>query len=605
MLALLINHHWIEFAPRTRLRYTLDNPIFDSEGFARGFSYPFRIPATPGNLQALGYANRLDVRDKKRKYSGQLYAEGVLLETGIVQITGGGRDNIELVFKNTERDLVDEFANIRIRELLGTIQVPQLSAGVIRYFLQPASNWIIKIDENTFSYDDPGATQADAQLALIMQINAVYPGLAAPFSTDHIELLTNQYPNADYRVSEWINVTYVSGENVYEGRQTSLQTWINNMAATPRADISFPTFYNFYFHDREVMEEISQYLNYYQGGQNIDNEPTGTRSWNHSYVPFIRIRYLLEVAFQKLGYGIGGSLYDSEWIQQLIYYTGRAIDDLVEADFGPGLQYFNQYQQSINLPDFMPDITADELLRWIDFLNYYFEIVDDELHLRSRVTPLRQPPIDWSDRQEEEYNFDLPEEEGFRLEYARIEGELSLFDNQILDYGDGEKIYPFVLRPFYTSLFGSPLGPTWSMIATNKAGSSETIGWEHDADIRLALDRGLQEDRAGNTYVYASTNDRDSFDEVAYSSSLMLEGDNGVYQSHWAGFIELSDAPTLRRRLLLSIADILELKRWRNPMRYLYDPQGAVVAIIKRVSLQIDEQGLGLADIDFIITKRA
>ena len=115
MLNLRINNHSIELRPRTPLRYTLDNPIFTSDGLARGFSYPFRIPATPGNLRALGYANRLDIRDKTRKYAGQLYVDGILLESGIVQITGGGRDNIELVFKNTERDLIDELAQIRIR----------------------------------------------------------------------------------------------------------------------------------------------------------------------------------------------------------------------------------------------------------------------------------------------------------------------------------------------------------------------------------------------------------------------------------------------------------------------------------------------------------
>ena len=605
MLDIRINEQSLDLRPGTRLRYTLSNPIFDADGLPRGYSFPFRIPATPRNLKNLGYANRLDIRDKKRKYPGELRINGIPLETGIIQITGGSGTDIEIVLKNMARDLIDQLSMIRIRDLLSTINIPDISgAGELRYFLEDTESWTIKIDDTIFAYSNAGATQAQGQIELITLIDAVYPGLAVPFSTDHIELLTNQYPNLNYQVSEWLNVTYVSGQTVYEGKQSNVQTFINNLATTPRADITFPTTYAFYFHDRNTHPAISQFLNYYLDGNNIDNVPTPDKSWNHSYVPFIRIPYLIEKVFEKLGYTTAGSLFQSEWVQQLIYYTNRAIDELVEGDFGPGLKYFNQYQQSIHLPDFVPDITADELLKWIDFLNYYFEIDGSQLKIQSRVAPLRQPPIDWTDKQEEDYAFDLPQNQGYRLEYAPIEGELSTFDNQIQPYSDGENEQDFVIRPFYTGLFGNNVGSsTWALIGTNKPGSSETIGRENEADIRLAFDRGLQQDQAGQDYVYAAANDIDSFGNATYQSSLLLEGDNGVYQSHWAGYIELADAPTIKRRFQLSIADILELKKWRNPMRYLYDPRGAVVAIIKRVSLRIDDNGLGLADIEFILKR--
>lgn len=602
MLDLRINDISIELRPGTRLRYTLDNPIFDPEGLPRGYSFPFRIPATPRNLKALNYANRLDIRAKARKYTGILYIEGIPIERGVVQITGGGTDDIEIVLKNTARDIIDELDNIRLRELVGTVNIPDIAnAGVIRYFLENTTSWTIKIDDNTFFYSDPGATQADGQLELITQINAVYPGLAAPFSTDSIELLTNQYPDANYKVSEWLNVTYVSGETLYEGNQTNIQTFVNNLATTPRNDITFPTVYAFYFHERQSVVSISQYLNYLLTGSSIDNVATAEKDWNHSYVPFIRIRHLLSLVINELGFQTGGSLYESDWIQQLIYYTNKALDDLLEGDFGLGLNYFNQHLQSIPIADYIPDLTGAEIFEWIKFLNYYFEIEDNELRLQSRVTPLRQAPIDWTAKTEKNYSFDLPEFTGFRLEYEEIEGELDLFDNQIQPYSDGDNLRTFVVRPFYSAIFGNNAGASWQLIGTNKPGNSQTIGLENDNDIRIAFDRGLQQDSAGNNYVQASTSDQDSTGSVAFDSSLLLEGENGVYESHWKGWVELIDAPTVRRRCLLSVADILELKRWRNPLRYLYDSQGTMIGVIRRVSLQIDQNGLGLADVEFIL----
>lgn len=601
MLAITINDEAIDLTPGTRLRYTMDNPIFDPDGLPRGYSFPFRIPDTPKNLRILGYANRLDIRAKARKYNSTIRVQGIPIDSGIAQITGGSSSGIEIVIKNEARDLLDEMSKIRLRDIVGTINIPDISgAGVIRYFLEDTSSWTIKIDDNTFTYDSPGATQADGQLELITQINAVYTGLAAPFSTDHIELLTNQYPDLNYKVSEWINVTYVSGEYVHEGNQSNIQAFVNALMASPRDDITFPTCYAFYFHDSQV-PSISQFLNYYHNGNNIDNVATATKDWNHSYVPFIRIRHLLNLVITQLGYNLNGDLYQSDWLQQLIYYTNKSLDDLLERDFGPGLNYFNQHLQSISLKDYIPDLTGTELFEWIKFLNYYFEIEGNELRIESRVKPLRQPPIDWTRKSENTYSFDLPEFEGYRLEYATIENELDIFDNQIQTYGSGENIYPFPVRPFYTGLFGNSLGgSTWALIGTNKNGNSQTIGLETENDIRIALDRGQQQDQGGNNYVYASANDQDSFGNATYTSSLLFEGDNGVFKAHWEGWIEMVDAPVIRRRVLLGVADILELKKWRNPLRFIYDPQGAVVAVIKRVSLQIDENGLGLADIEFI-----
>lgn len=601
MLGISVNDNLLELSPNTSLRYTLDNPIFAPDGLPRGYTFPFRIPATPRNLKALGYANRLDIRAKERKYTGTLYIQGIPIETGVVQITGGADDDIEIVLKNTARDIIDELAIIRVRDLVDTVNVPDIAnAGVIRYFLENTTSWTIKIDDNTFFYDAPGATQADAQLQLIIQINAVYTGLAAPFSSDSIELLTNQYPTANYKVSEWLNVTYVSGETIYEGNQTNIQTFVAALATTPRNDITFPTISAFYFHERQTVVSISQYLNYLLAGSTIDNVATTDKDWNHSYVPFVRIRYLLELVVNQLGFEIGGSLYYSEWIQQLIYYTNKALDDLLEGDFGPTLKYYNQHLQSIPIADYIPDLTGADLFDWIKFLNYYFEINDNEMQLRSRVTPLQQPPINWTKKTEKGYSFDLPDREGYRLEYADIEGELDLYYNQIQPYSNGDNEMNFPVRPFYSAIFGNDTG-NWQLIATNKPGNSQTIGLENDTDIRIAFDRGLQQDSIGSDYVQASTSDQDSTGSVAFTSSLLFEGDNGVFTSHWESFLQIIDAPTVRRRMELSIADILELKKWRNPMRYIYDPNGTMIGVIKRVSLRIDTNGLGLADIEFVL----
>lgn len=595
----------LSLTPGTRLSLTWTNPIFDQEGVARGYSFPFTVPADPGNLLELGFRNRLDVRQGNIKEEAKLALGGVQVDKGVVQVTGASANNLELVFKNIPRDILDQMDDIRINELLDTIPIPY--TGAVEWIINfPTGKGFYQIQIDDHFYQD----SRDILLETIVQemqlaINADYPSFAfwTPFEPHQIKLNIGLYPNVNIPFQSIVGIELDSSSTISQDKHQSFQDFITGLVSTPREDVFFPVVYapNFYGSQNPAFQN---YLNYYHGGGFIDNTGMTEKAWEHTWVPFIRIPYILNKIAEALGYdGWGGDTWELQDFQELGLYTGYALDELVLDDFGFGPRWYNRYLQQIKLNDLVPDVTAREFLGYLGFMNFYIDIDGKTLLLKNRVSPLRQPPIDWTRLSDPEYSIALADKEGFQLKYEELDEEVVKNTMQLQPYGDGNNIMEFPFFPlYYLDWYDNITASNWRILQTSSEGSSPETG-KKDIGIRMVFDRGYVNDLADIPYFFGAVTVDDIEGNLLGTLSLQLDGEYGIYNQLWKGFIELNDAPTITKTLELSITGIINTKKWTNPVRKIYHSQGTLFCIIKSLKVTATAEGLLLTQIEFVQKK--
>ncbi len=597
----LIGGQQLALDTKSRLSLTWTNPIFDPEGVARGYSFPFTIPADAHNLLQLNFPNRLDLRNQTRKEEAQLILEGVPVDKGIVQVTGASQDQVELVFKNIPRDFLDQMEEIKINEILETIAIPYTGAAQWTLDFLPGKGFYqLQIDAHFYQDSRDIALETIVQ-EMTIAINADYPGFAfydIAFP-EQLKLNINLYPNVFIPFQVIVGIELQAGSTISQDKHQSFQDFISSLTINPNEAVFFPVIYapNFYGGQNPAFQD---YLNYYHGNAFIDNTGQDEKTWEHSWVPFIRIPYILQKIGEALGYTWGGDLWELQDFQQLGLYSGYALDEVVQDDFGFGPKWYNRYQQQIPLNDIIPEMTAREFLAKLSFLNFYLDIDGSKLLLKNRVQPLRQAPIDWTSKAEPAYSIDIPEKVGFKLQYEELDQEVSKNFMQLQAYGEGENTTTFPIFPlYYLDWFDFRTDSLWRILHTSAEGSSPEAG-QQEPGFRLAFDRGYVNDREDIPYSYGAVTAIDSKGDPLGTLSLQLEGADGIYEQLWKGYIELADAPTISKTLELSIADIIQTKQWANAVRKIYHPQGTLFAIIKSIKVTASPEGLLLTQIQFI-----
>jgi len=600
-LELLYKSSRLSVQSGTRLSLTYTNPIFDTEGVARGYSFPFTIPTDPHNLLQLNFPNRLDLRTQTRKEEAQLILQGVPVDKGIVQVTGASQERIELVFKNIPRDILDQMEEIKINEILETIAIPYTGAAQWTLDFLPGKGFYqLQIDSNFYQDSRDIALETIVQ-DMTIAINQDYPGFAFYdiFSPHQLKLNINLYPNAYIPFQMIVGIELQAGSTISQDKHQSFQDFIDTLVANPSEAIFFPVVYapNFYGGQNPAFKN---YLNYYHGGSFIDNTGQDEKTWEHTWVPFIRIPYILQKIGEALGYSWGGDLWELQDFQQLGLYTGYALDEVIQDDFGIGPKWYNRYQQQIPLNDMVPEMTAREFLAKLGVFNFYLDIDGSTILLKNRISPLRQPPIDWTKKAEPAYSIDIPDKEGFKLQYEELDQEVIKNFMQLQAYGDGDNTTTFPIFPlYYLDWFDTLTSSLWRILHTSAEGSSPEAG-QQEAGFRLAFDRGYVNDREDIPYFYGAVTAVDSKGDPLGILSLQLEGADGIYEQLWKGYIELADTPTISKTLELSIADIIETKKWTNAVRKIYHREGTLFAIIKSIKVTATPEGLLLTQVEFI-----
>ena len=359
MLALRINNtDLLDIDPATALSVTLANPALDPQGIARTYSYPIRIPLTPANRVALHHQNRLDSRSRGSYIPQDISLDCIPFETGRAYIEEHTDRHSEITFQNADLTSIDALANIKIRDLLGVIAIPQTEKT--RYVLTAAGgpNFLITINGVLYSAGGLGVPRADALNALAADINADYPGIASYnvgldqfILTTDAETFVVSYSVADFSL--------VSEQTLSDAREKNLQAYIT-AAAAGTYPVAFPVVYAPEFYPRPL--DYRFYVNHRIDNTYLTNGYGIAFGWATTYVPFVRLRYLLDLIATELG--ITDIVFDlpteqAADLDSILIYNNVTLDNLRrENSVVHGIEEKNGFRTSINLPDHVPDYTA-------------------------------------------------------------------------------------------------------------------------------------------------------------------------------------------------------------------------------------------------------
>lgn len=605
MLAVVVENTTLDLFPGTSASFTLVNPIFDRDQSPRLYSYPFRVPASPRNVIALGYSNRLDVRARSKQYAGEIHIEGVLFEAGIVKVTGGTEETIEIVFQNTEMGALEDLDAVNIHEILETIPVP--FTGTSQWFLDVATDgpWLLQIDDNVYS--DSRFIVEDIQEVIdefVGWINADYPGFSFDTGTGGIGLNINLYPAAVVQLDTMFGFTLQSGQSIEQDRHDSFLAFADDVVQNGDTRIVFPVMQalNLY---ADQNSQYEGYVNYWKAGAQIDNTPQVDKTWEHTFIPFLRVTYLLAKLVDQLGLaGIAGDLYEIIQAEALCIWNNVTLDDPVEGNFTPPAVYLNQYKQSVDLNQHVPELSGRDLLDRLSFLNFYLEIKNSVLYLKKKVTPLRRPIIDWTEKAEPPYETEIPDLAGWRMEYDTAEkDDTSTILLQADPLGGGENVLTFPTYPVYYIMQQDTHGGSgiWNILLYTAQGTSEALALENDFGVRFFFYRGLQANSEGDDYPMGTNTDEDTAGAAIGDLRLSFSGESGLYEQLWKGYIELTDALIVTKLLRLGIEDLLEVRKWENARRKIYHKQGEMIGVIRSVQFQVSSTGLSPSQVDFVI----
>ncbi len=85
-IAIKLNGVFLDLPDDFKLRIRMRGPLFKRDYIPRSYTFPFDIPATQKNLQAMGFRNRLDIRARRFSDNVELYLMGNLYGFGIMYV---------------------------------------------------------------------------------------------------------------------------------------------------------------------------------------------------------------------------------------------------------------------------------------------------------------------------------------------------------------------------------------------------------------------------------------------------------------------------------------------------------------------------------------
>lgn len=97
MLKISLNTTYLDLDPKTALSLAVHNPLFDGDGAESVYSLPFKLPATPRNLQALEHANRLDRSSNTVTHNGTSAGAPTFLLAGSANFSAVANATLTLV----------------------------------------------------------------------------------------------------------------------------------------------------------------------------------------------------------------------------------------------------------------------------------------------------------------------------------------------------------------------------------------------------------------------------------------------------------------------------------------------------------------------------
>jgi hypothetical protein len=635
MIALRLNTTYLDLPEGIALDLNIFNPLFDRDGAEALFSIPFTLPATPTNLHALAHANRLDNADNTTTYlNAALEIEGLPFEpAGVLELDGQTftANSITATFKNIVPTLFEQLDKLKINDLLETIAVPNITDA---YWIFPLSvppssagiTYTIIIDTLGYSFTTPSSVpNAAVTQSLALAINAAHPGLADTGFNDELILNSLLVNDVAIDVPNLVNLDDPTATTVGQAALADIEAFINSISFTPDDRVSFPYLYWEKFY-KGLVEGFTERHNVWLDGDTLSNEPADNdKEWKTGYIPLVRVPYILEqIALAIPDYfTVHTGFFAADDGAQLVVLNNRTLDRVYYDRYpnnGTGVfKYLNGHKGSIALNEHVPNMSAGEFFRrMMEQFALYMEVIGTSVKFIKRRDMITSSPLDWTSLSEPDYSATRKHRQGFTLQFPDLKVEDKKFLQsagepyilQATEYLSGEGFQEFTLPAGITkwndTVIALPIaGTILKCPYINQPGSSDEGGLgDNDYSFRLLFDRGIQLTDASDNYVMATPDNLDQAGDTIADLSMDLEAADGLYHLHHKGILELlADGQPVTMAMRLSIADILNTRKWDNARRTITLPDGQVTAVIKSIKFKVDANGLGLSLVELVQEK--
>lgn len=618
MLHLRINGNHLDLDESTAITITVHNPAFDVDGAEQLYSFPFRIPWTENNISLLSSPHRLD-RKGNAVFDAAMDIEGLPFEpAGTLSLKGQnfGPAGGSAVFTNGTTELLDELDGINIHEILENVpsSINPPEARWTFTIAEPPNVYNIQVGGISFGLglsETAIMSLADVIADLVSQINAVYTDMALPGGNGTLQLrseLVELNPVDSYNAQFTLSSIITPGQASLAAFQNHV-TEVNN---TPVATHCFPVLNWSGFYKGNNLGTFTNLINGWWDSGHIDINPYQEPAWETTYIPMVKLKYVLDRIVEAAGSlsGIYGYLVEAFDLLQLIFLNNVALDQLQQNYYDAGqLRYINRMKESIDLNGHVPEMTAKELLLSLTSgFGLWFRTIGTGIHFFQKNAQLGQEPIDWTKLSEPEWGGTMTFPDGFEIKWPANNDRYS-DPAQLQHLVKGNGGTPSEM-PFSTVTMGQRGNPVVSgqskMPFFDQAGTSGEIGLgENSFNFRLAFFRGLHDDDEDHRYPLASHDAKDINNSNTGALSLDLNDPIfGLYKNSLKGITDLeADGQPIKVPTRLHIHDILSIRKWENSRRIVALKEGQMNGVIKSVQFKVSTKGIGISIVEYLQQK--
>lgn len=606
MLDIRVNNQSLDLKPGQGTRFVNRNPIFDRERINRSFTYPFTLDNTPNNLAALGYANRIDNYASSDTLTARVYLHGLLYEVGILKITNVNKADIEINIKSPEITLLEEIDKVKVRDLLDCIDIPNSTGQPIGIRLQIDPNetsFTLKIRGTVITqFSTNNGNQTIAEI-LAERVNNVFPGMANAAGSDQFVLLTSPDGQPIILSQFSSNITIDLNNPIIEAHAISFRDFVNDLRDNPRTDVAFPQVYNSALYSGTPNYFFAAVINPTDenGDYLIAEYEEEADRWRITYIPYVRIPHIVEKIVENSSLdGYRGDYTEREEFTKAVMNNYRTLDNNIVdyVDARKDFAYRNIFEQKICLRNHVHDMTAKEFIRQLaENHSCWLEVRENHLYLNLISAQLAAPAVDWTNRIEPEYNLTPTANTGYTL----------LYPHDPADFIDNDNRCP----PFVYEGGAERITLPWGILPSNESTgrlrcSSQRVGdtvfpQREEIDVgnpRIFLFNEWQNDADGIAYPQSLSG---FYIDDQYVSKLQFAGPDGLVANIRGLYDRLAAGRPLKKRVRLTVQDIINLRRWQFSRVRLYHEQGECLAVIKSFEFEADTDGIGIAEVEFII----
>jgi hypothetical protein len=576
MITIKIDNRIIDIDPDLAITFNWINPLFSEDGINEGYSYSFTLPLTARNKRLID--------TKKQDLSVQIYFKGILLETGRTVKVKDNTSNIEV-------NILTEGSGFR-RDVEGTL-LPDLTLDIVPV-CSDADSPTEKLDKWKAHMEQILAEAEPKYQFPQMLVNSYFDELGTDEANSMFESMggrVNAFVMGEVRSNYLVPASFGSGKE-----------WATTVAPCPMVDYLLKFIIKYFgfklkHSDLEQIQEYKQLLifnNYVKDRHEID----GADSFNTHGTEINLTEHVPKCDSWKV-FKLVNELYDCYFVvnnKRIHIYSAKQQLQGSYTDFSKYvLDGVTNEDSSIGTVKYIYPIDEQEVLRFRDPLNavrpFAPQFFPEETSIFEEKTLSHEALKSTYGINSIGFDLDfdthesapLPEDRTGTFEYQAI-----YFQNQPPksdEYDNDAEIFELLKAGYFRGLL-------------------ETVEWipgepEPSSPIPHPFAYSFKE----LMYFAQNTGVDIGIDYSWGAASIYLNGEDNMFDFYKLQKLKLisGDSITRTKILKLSLAQLLQLKRWERTKHYISQKNQSFKGIVKELTFTVTNKGISPASVSYYV----